>query len=187
MILNTRHRTRVKIAGPCALCLAGFHWTMTRFSLLLVTCVTAMAPAAFGAGSAPVNQPAPIEKKATPDAASLYNEGVALMKARKYAAAQAKFEAALKLNPRFAEAHNNLAFCLRKQSPGNYNAALEHYNEAIKLNPRLAEAYEYRGVLYVQMNRKADAEKDLAKLKPLNPKLAAELAEAIKTGKEAEY
>jgi hypothetical protein len=33
------------------------------------------------------------------------------------------------------------------------------------------------------MNRKADVEKDLAKLKQLNPKLAS----AIKTGKGAEY
>ena len=76
---------------------------------------------------------------------------------------------------------------LRKQNPANYNLALEHYNEAIKLNPNLAEAYEYRGVLFVEMNRKADAEKDLAKLKQLNPKLASELASAIKTGKESEY
>jgi tetratricopeptide (TPR) repeat protein len=79
------------------------------------------------------------------------------------------------------------SFCLRKQSPINYNLALDHYNEAIKLDPKLAEAYEYRGVLFMEMNRKADAEKDLAKLKQLNPKLASELAAAIKTGREAEY
>ena len=109
------------------------------------------------------------------------------MKAKKYAAAQAKFEAALKANPKFAEAHNNLAFCLRKQSSANYRIALEHYNEAIKLNPKLAEAYEYRGVLFVEMNRKADAENDLAKLKQLNSKLASDLEAAIKTGKETEY
>ena len=138
---------------------------MTRSSLLLLVYLAAAASSTFGAGSAPVSEPPGVEKKASHDAATPYNQGVALMKAKRYAAAQAKFEAALKVNPRFAEAHNNLAFCLRKQSPANYNLALEHYNEAIKLNPNLAEAYEYRGVLYVEMNRKADAEKDLAKLK----------------------
>ena len=160
---------------------------ITRSSILLLSYLAVMTPVVFGAGSAPVSQPPGVEKKATQDAATPYNEGVALMRSKKYAAAQAKFEAALQVNPRFAQAHNNLAFCLRKQSPANYNAALEHYNEAIKLNPNLAQAYEYRGVLFMQMNRKADAEKDLAKLKQLNPKLASELAAAIKTGKEAEY
>lgn len=160
---------------------------ITRLSIFLWLYLTAVTPAAFGAGSEPISQPPAVEKHVTHNATTPYNEGVALMKAKQYAAAQAKFEAALKLNPRFAEAHNNLAFCLRKQSPANYNLALEHYDEAIKLNPGLAEAYEYRGVLYVEMNRKADAEKDLAKLKQLNPKLASELAAAIKTGKEEEY
>jgi tetratricopeptide (TPR) repeat protein len=57
---------------------------------------------------------------------------------------------------------------------------LSHYNKAIKLNPNLAEAYEYRGVLFVKMNRKNDAEKDLAKLNQLNPKLASKLDYALK-------
>ena len=128
-----------------------------------------------------------VQKNKAPDARASYNEGVALMKAGRYKDAQAKFEAALKANPQLAEAHNNLAFVLRKQSRANFGRALEHYNEAIRLNPRLAEAYEYRGVLYAEMNRKAEAEKDLATLKHLNPKLASDLEVAIKTGKEKEY
>ena len=62
--------------------------------------------------------------------------------------------------------------------------ALGHYNRAIELKPNLAEAYEYRGVLLLRMGRKTAAEKDLATLKTLNPKLAAELERVIKTGKE---
>jgi hypothetical protein len=42
----------------------------------------------------------------------------------------------------------------------------------------------YRGVLYTEMGRKIDAESDLATLQKLNPPLAKELAEVIKTGKE---
>ena len=87
-------------------------------------------------------------------------------------------------NPDFAEAHNNLGFTLRQQGPQNYSKALEHYNKAIQLKPSMAETYEYRGVLLAKMGRKDDAEKDLAILKKLNKKLAGELEEFLKTGKE---
>jgi hypothetical protein len=48
----------------------------------------------------------------------------------------------------------------------------------------MAETYKYRGVLFAKMGKKADAERDLAALKKLNPKLAGELAEFLKTGEE---
>jgi hypothetical protein len=50
----------------------------------------------------------------------------------------------------------------------------------------MPETYEYRGVLFAKMGRKADAEKDLATLKKLNPKLAGELEQFLKTGREVE-
>jgi Tetratricopeptide repeat. len=106
------------------------------------------------------------------------------MKAKQFAKAQAKFEQAIKANPNLAEAHNNLAFVLRKQGSQNFQLSLEHYNKAIQLKPNLAEAYMYRGVLYTQMGRKADAQADLAKLQKMNPHLAKELQEFIQTGKE---
>jgi len=42
----------------------------------------------------------------------------------------------------------------------------------------------YRGVLYTEMGRKSDAQGDVSTLQKLNPQLANELAEVIKTGKE---
>jgi hypothetical protein len=48
----------------------------------------------------------------------------------------------------------------------------------------MAEAYENRGVLLAKMGRKTAAEKDLVTLKTLNPKLAGELEEFLKTGRE---
>jgi tetratricopeptide (TPR) repeat protein len=141
--------------------------------------------AAFGMGSQPVPEPAAKTVKGTTDAASVYNHGVALMHEKKYAEALADFEKAVQAKPDFAEAHNNLAYCLRHQGPAKYSEALGHYDKAIQLNPNLAEAYEYRGVLFVKMNRKNDAEKDLAKLKQLNPKYASKLEYAINNnGKE---
>ena len=115
---------------------------------------------------------------------TIYNQGVELMLAKRFPEAQAKFEQAVKENPRFAEAHNNLGYTLRKQGAANYQKSLEHYNTAIELKPMLAEAYMYRGVLYTEMGRNSDAQADLATLQKLNPQLAKELAEVIKTGKE---
>ena len=143
-------------------------------------------PAVFAAGSKQLTVPQQGPQKG-PDVATPYNEGVSLMKAKKFAAAQVKFEEALKANPNLAQAHNNLAYCLRKQSPENFASSLEHYNMALKLDPKLAQAYEYRGVLYVEMGKKAEAEKDLATLKQLDPKLANALQTAIKAGKDTDY
>jgi hypothetical protein len=67
---------------------------------------------------------------------------------------------------------------------GSISAFVSSYNKAIQLKPSMAETYEYRGVLFAKMGKKSDAEKDLAALKKLNPKLASELAEFLKTGKE---
>ena len=143
--------------------------------------------AAFGAGSQPLPESPVKPVNAAVDATAVYNQGVALMHEKKYAAALVDFEKAVKAKPDFAEAHNNLAYCLRQQGPAKYSEALEHYDKAIKLKPNLAEAYEYRGVLYVKMNRKKDAEEDLAKLKQLDPKLASKLEYAIKNnGQEKE-
>jgi Flp pilus assembly protein TadD len=64
---------------------------------------------------------------------------------------------------------------------------LAYYNRAIKLKPKLAEAYMYRGVLYTQMGRKADAQADLVSLKKLDARLAKELEEYFETGKEEDY
>jgi tetratricopeptide (TPR) repeat protein len=106
------------------------------------------------------------------------------MLAKRFPEAEAKFEQAVKENPRFAEAHNNLGYTLRKQGAAHFQESLEHYNTAIALKPNLAEAYMYRGFLYTEMGRKSDAQADLAALQKMNPQLAKELAEVMKTGKE---
>jgi tetratricopeptide (TPR) repeat protein len=159
-------------------------------SLVGVCAITAVAiHPTFGAGSGSMNPPAnqgfPQIKQENP-AIKAYNEGVDLMKGKQFARAQAKFEAALKANPNLAEAHNNLAFVLRKQGSQNYQLSMEHYNKAIQLKPKLAEAYMYRGVLYAIMGRKAEAQADLAVLQKMNPRYAKELEEFIRTGKEDE-
>jgi tetratricopeptide (TPR) repeat protein len=179
------------------------------FTIFTISVVAAAAPVVFGAGMAPAgggNAQTPIrgeepqpggqqtpqsqQQKQTqqkgPDAVTPYNQGIAFMKVHNYSAAVPKFEAALKANPNLPQAHLLAAFCLRKLGPASYAASLQHLNSALQLNPKMAEAYESRGVLYVQMGKKADAQKDLATLKQLDPKLTPGLEVALKTGKDVD-
>lgn len=134
------------------------------------------------AAGAVENDPLPVPK-GTPreHAVAAYNEGVKLMLDKQFAAAQQKFEEALRLDNRVAEAHNNLAFSLRMQGAHNFDRALKHYDRALELKPTLAQAYMYRGVLFTQMGDLARARADHAKLLAFDKALAAKL-EAIITG-----
>jgi tetratricopeptide (TPR) repeat protein len=97
-----------------------------------------------------------------------YNAGVELMMDKKFALAEKQFRKALAINEHFAEAHNNVAYTLRKQSPEHYDEALKHYNRSIALKPGLDEPYMYRGVLYVQMGKKSMALDDHSALAARN-------------------
>jgi tetratricopeptide (TPR) repeat protein len=116
----------------------------------------------------------------------IYNKGVKLMLDKKFVKAEKRFREALEINERFAEAHNNLAYSLRKQGAGHFDEALMHYNRAIELNPNLPEPYMYRGVLYVQMGNKSLALKDHEKLLAMDSPLAEELEYVVINGNEKE-
>ena len=105
---------------------------------------------------------------------------------KKFAKAEKQFRKAIERNERFAEAHNNLAYTLRKQGVEHFNQALVHYNRAIELNPNLPEPYMYRGVLYVQMGNKSLALKDHENLLEMGSPLAAELEYVVVNGREKE-
>ena len=115
-----------------------------------------------------------------------YNNGVTLLKEKKFAEAQLKFEEALEAKENFAEAHNNLAYALRKQGADRFEKALTHYNRAVVLNPKLPEPYMYRGVLHTQMGKKDLALADHATLITMKSALADELEKVIMTNKEVE-
>ena len=145
-------------------------------SLLALVCASAAAVE---------SDPLPLPQ-AGPRAAAVmaYNEGVGLLVARQFAPAQARFEAALRLDAELAEAHNNLAFALRMQGRHNFAASLAHYNRAIELKPTLAQAYMYRGVLFTQQGDLPKARQDLDRLRRLDAKLAAELERVVNGGSE---
>jgi tetratricopeptide (TPR) repeat protein len=67
------------------------------------------------------------------DASSVYAQGVALWNANKFDEAQAQFEKAVKLDPKMAEAHFQLAMCLVNQN--KLPDAKTHFQEYLKLAP----------------------------------------------------
>jgi tetratricopeptide (TPR) repeat protein len=150
---------------------------MKKYILVCLT-ILFFASYAFGAGSSSIPSVSS-EIKA-------YNKGVKHMFAKKFAKAEKQFRKAIAKKERFAEAHNNLAYVLRKQGPQFFEEALIHYNRAIEIKPNLAEAYMYRGVLRVQMGDMQMAKKDHERLKTLNPDLATELQFVITNGREKE-
>ncbi|MBI2516807.1 MAG: hypothetical protein HYV95_07810 [Opitutae bacterium] len=115
---------------------------------------------------------------------SFYNDGVKMLFKKEWADAQKQFEAAVAINEKMPEAHNNLAYVLRKQGEQNYAASLAHYNRAIELKPKMQEAYMYRGALYFFMGRKDLAQTDYEALVKLRSKLAPHLKKIFDTGKE---
>jgi tetratricopeptide (TPR) repeat protein len=150
-----------------------------------------IAPLASAAPSTPPPPPSSGsggEKPAKPNAieVSFYNEGTLLLFKKEWHAAQQQFEAALAINEKMAEAHNNLAYVLRKQGAANHAKSLEHYNRAIELKPKQAEAYMYRGALHALSGQAELALADHARLVKMKSKLAPHLKKVIDTGQEEE-
>jgi Flp pilus assembly protein TadD len=155
---------------------------MLRFALVGLACAGlgfVVPSVAFAGGSAPK-----VEKKKADPAVEHYNRGCKELFAGRYEAAIPHFRKALKEKEAFPEAHNNLAFCLRRQGEESFQEALQHYDRAVALAPDLAEPRMYRGVLYVQLGRADDAAAELAVLKKLRSNLAAELQWVIDNKKE---
>lgn len=152
------------------------HQKRLWIGVLLGAAVLLLSPAVQAVESDPLPVP-----RGTPreQAISTYNEGVTLMRDKHYAAAQEKFEQALVLDETLAEAHNNLAFSLRRQGAHNFARSLQHYNRALEIKPDLAQAYMYRGVLFTQMGDLARARADHVKLLRLDQELAARLERII--------
>ena len=166
-----------------------------RAAAMMVAVVLAMswAVAANAARSQKIKDDGKAKKGAvagmraySPEQIAAYNRGVTALDLRDYAQARKSFEVALQLNDEFPEAHNNLAYTLRSISLDNSELSLKHYARALELSPKFAQALYYRGVLYIQLSRAADAEKDRAALLAIDTSVsknfAVELGKVIKAG-----
>lgn len=155
---------------------------LTRAGLGLL-CLLVAATAAQAAGSKPKKEE---KKELNPAATASFDAGVGQMEEGNYEAAADSFKSALTADAKFAAAHNNFAYCLRKLGKENYDDALTHYNKAIELDPNLAAAYHYRGVLHALSGNEDGAKADHAKLLELDRELADDLMKVIASGEEPE-
>lgn len=149
-----------------------------------------LAPLAFAAPSSPPPPPSS-GSGSRPEAqdaleVTFYNAGTVLLFKKRWAEAQQQFEAALAINEKMAEAHNNLAYVLRKQGRDHHAESLRHYTRAIELKPKLAEAYMYRGALHALSGQAALAQADYDHLVKTKSKLAPHLKKIMDTGQEEE-
>jgi Flp pilus assembly protein TadD len=135
------------------------------------------ASPALAAGDDPVPTPTPGHAAGGPSAESLVNDGIARAKRGEWAQAEASHRAAIALSPELPEAWNGLGHALKNQK--RFDESLAAYQEALRLRPRYPQALEYMGETYVMMGRYKDAEKVLARLRPLDRQLAAQLESSI--------
>ncbi|HSW61139.1 MAG TPA: tetratricopeptide repeat protein [bacterium] len=80
-----------------------------------------------------------------------YNEGLALMKQKKYEAALQKYEEALVINPKlFIAANNAGATCFNM---GDMNCALKYFSLAVNIRPDYPNAWYNIAVIHYKENR----------------------------------
>ena len=95
-------------------------------------------------------------------------EGNLLDDQKNYQGAISKYNEAIKLNPNFAMAYNNLGYSYTMRLK-NYESALEYLNKAIQLDSNLAMAYNNRGITYRKLKNYTQEISDFNQAIKLNP------------------
>jgi tetratricopeptide (TPR) repeat protein len=78
-----------------------------------------------------------------------------------------------------ADIHNYLGYSYRKL--GSYEKSMESYNKALELDPEHKGALEYKGELFLKLNKPDDAKKLAEKLESLCPSGCEELDDLQKS------
>src|SRR6266571_1160185 len=84
-----------------------------------------------------------------------YSRGLVLAQQGKLTEAMEHYQTALRLNPDYADAHNNVGAVLADQ--GRLAEAIEHYREALRLKPDYADAHYNWGNALAQQGKPAEA------------------------------
>jgi tetratricopeptide (TPR) repeat protein len=143
-------------------------------ALLLLVAASTLASAADDPPPAPAAPPPALPSAS---AETRQQDGLRLAKAKEYGGAERAYRDAIRLRPQYPEAWNGLGYVLRKQ--GRFEDSIRAYQEALRLRPDYPQALEYLGEAYAELGRLDEARAILAKLRPLDPKGAEDLAAAI--------
>jgi len=92
------------------------------------------------------------------------------MNLKEYDEAEKEYREAIRINPNFAGAHNNLGNLLANLQ--QYDEAEKEYREAIRINPNYALAHNNLGVLLMNLQRYDEAEKEYREAIRINPNYA---------------
>jgi tetratricopeptide (TPR) repeat protein len=117
---------------------------------------------------------------------ALYNLGLSLLQAGRLSEAIAQFEAALKLSPTFADAHNNLGNAWAKL-PGRLNDAIAEFKEVLRLQPDFAPGWHNLGTSWFYLGNlpaAAAAFREELRLSPNDPAARQALAAALQQARD---
>jgi tetratricopeptide (TPR) repeat protein len=138
------HRMYLSLAAAITLVVLGLHSLIGRRSVIV------FAALAIGLSALSVRRNKDYHsalaiwsdtvEKCPGSARAHYNLGVALMDLSRLPEAISQYEAALQINPDYANAHNNLGAALAKV-PGQLSEAISHYETALRINPNYAIAH----------------------------------------------
>ena len=131
-------------------------------------------------GSAAAHDAGPPDSQTTQlnsQAKTFFDQGQAYSKKKSWDLAIAAYQRAVRIEPKFAEAWNNMGYCYRKVK--QFDKAVDAYKQAITLKPDFSYPHEYMARTYLAMGNKDAAMREYEILKRLDGKMAAELRQAI--------
>ncbi len=102
-----------------------------------------------------------------PKAAKLFDQGVNIMKEENYAGALPYFKKAVKEDPNFAFAWDNLGLCYRRT--GKVDKAIEAYQKSLEIEPNGSFPIQNLAVAYETIEKNDKAIEYYEKLDKLNP------------------
>ena len=132
--------------------------TRLQFLLIAVALVLAIVPVGIGVGAKPQG----------PDAASYYEQGLALFKAEKFKEAVNAFKQAIKLKPDYVDAYYRLGETYDEL--GEFDKVVDAYKQAVRYQPDSALAYEKLAGAYSDRSDYQKASEAYNEAVRLNPK-----------------
>ncbi len=108
--------------------------------------------------------------EALPPTAAIENKlGIACLHMLMNDKARASFEAALKLNPKYPEAYNNLGTLAHSQ--GDWHRAQKMYEKSLKLKPDAANTWQNLGTLYYAEHKFKQGDKAYRQALAIDPEI----------------